>query len=208
VAAGTFRGRKGSGAAVKLKDTLRRVGYWACVVGLVLSLAAWVSGQWCRVLVGWAGWRDWDAKRWHSFGVDSSRSVLTLYYWRSRPPVLVFDPRNVGGGLENAEKTRGRFVWVCHGADDVRYRFAIRRWADLSMPEMNGWGVFVPTWVVVIPCGLGVGIPLYRRWKREQWRRRCIREELCLKCGYDLRASGERCPECGATRLMVQSGCW
>ena len=201
-------GQKGSSVAVIFTRLLCKAGYWACVAGLVLSLAAWVSGQWCRVLVGWAGWRDWDAKRWHSFGVDSRRSVLTFYYWRSRPPLFVFDPRNVGGGSENAEKMRGRFVWVCHGADDVRYRFAIRRWAYPSMPLMDGWGVFVPTWGVVIPCGLVVGIPLYRGWKRERWRQRCVRERLCLTCGYDLRASVERCPECGTEPLMGQGGCW
>ena len=33
-------------------------------------------------------------------------------------------------------------------------------------------------------------LPLHRRRKREKL-------GLCVKCGYDLRASKERCPECG-----------
>ena len=55
------------------------------------------------------------------------------------------------------------------------------------------WVLEVPLWM---PTLLGAvmlsvsGLPLYRRRKRKKL-------GLCLKCGYDLRASKERCPECG-----------
>jgi hypothetical protein len=38
-----------------------------------------------------------------------------------------------------------------------------------------------------------LALPLLRRNK---WVERC-RKGLCVKCGYDLRASSGRCPECG-----------
>jgi|SRR5687767_8965210 len=37
-------------------------------------------------------------------------------------------------------------------------------------------------------------------------REKRIASGLCAECGYDLRASGERCPECGAPRLLVVAG--
>jgi hypothetical protein len=58
------------------------------------------------------------------------------------------------------------------------------------------WLIGVPWWEVFV-AGLIVPAlyfnPLCGRWRRN----RRIRRSLCPACGYDVRATPERCPECG-----------
>lgn len=46
--------------------------------------------------------------------------------------------------------------------------------------------------------GLLVAIPVARAVTAARWRQRAEAQQLCLRCGYDLRATPDRCPECGA----------
>jgi hypothetical protein len=60
------------------------------------------------------------------------------------------------------------------------------------------WGfryVTVPGWFVALACS--VPAALWLRHRRRQARRSA--QGLCASCGYDLRATPEQCPECGAT---------
>jgi len=55
--------------------------------------------------------------------------------------------------------------------------------------------VQIPFW----PIAWLFAMPPAIAWQRHRVRRRRIRDGLCARCGYDLRASPGRCPECGLT---------
>jgi len=57
----------------------------------------------------------------------------------------------------------------------------------------RGYGVFVPDWLLV---GLASLLPV-RLILRLQRRKRWIGGGMCSFCGYDLRSTSLRCPECG-----------
>ena len=65
----------------------------------------------------------------------------------------------------------------------------------LAPPEGPRWQLTVPAWALAAASALLPGVWFLVPHLRRRRRRRA---GLCVACGYDLRASPERCPECGA----------
>lgn len=62
-----------------------------------------------------------------------------------------------------------------------------------------GVEVMIPYWLMLVVFGIGPTV----WWVGRVRRRRATAREMrncCRKCGYDLRATPERCPECGEVR--------
>jgi hypothetical protein len=61
--------------------------------------------------------------------------------------------------------------------------------------------VSAPIWAICLPLA----------WISQRWIRRTLRlrhrvgQGLCLHCGYDLRGTPERCPECGRQVLTMHA---
>src|SRR5688572_13173360 len=91
---------------------------------------------------------------------------------------------------------RQRDRWFASGG------FACWRWAVIpfhdDQSEFRGYeyGLEVPFWFV---CAVSAPLPVRWAWRRARHRRR-VRAGLCAVCGYDLRGTPERCPECGAAQ--------
>ena len=148
------------------------------LIGLLLSVGLWgVSYLRISYVKG---------PRWNHLS-HGALSFTHLYALVSFDPVRTIkfeskqEPRSVPGFWRCEGFRDFDTVWVPH--------FHIRRDADWGIV----WLIDIPLWMpfavfAIRPALLGlVG---HRRRKRKKL-------GLCLKCGYDLRASRERCPECG-----------
>lgn len=71
---------------------------------------------------------------------------------------------------------------------------------------VRAWHVAVPYWLVWLSI-TAVWLPWFVRWLKQVRRMRRKNRGLCLNCGYDLRASRERCPECGTAIAQVDETC-
>jgi hypothetical protein len=64
-----------------------------------------------------------------------------------------------------------------------------RRWATLEFPH---W-LLLPMIAATLLLPAAMGRNQFRRWLR----RKLSAAGLCADCAYDLRATADRCPECG-----------
>lgn len=62
--------------------------------------------------------------------------------------------------------------------------------------------LLVPCWVIFLATALAPTVMLHASLRR----RHRLKAGLCLRCGYDLRASAGRCPECGALGRLCNDG--
>lgn len=71
----------------------------------------------------------------------------------------------------------------------------------LREPRWSIRRVVVPCWAVAVASAIQPMLWVRRRYKIRQRRR----SGLCVRCGYDLRATNDCCPECGAPKLAPLS---
>jgi hypothetical protein len=166
----------------------------------------WVRSY--RVVEGWTRSSyiaEEEEIRGNGIGSFFGRGQLTL--WR-----LQFDP-----GVIANDKEDGRIYILKFGA--LNYD---SRWKPdnpiADFPTMQSWweaNIVYVRWFSnfrdgLLPAARGGVVVVVRYWVLclifsiwpavvgvRWWKRKRKRPGMCRKCGYDLRASPERCPECG-----------
>ena len=79
------------------------------------------------------------------------------------------------------------YSWHYHG-----FRNLQTAWLPRRTPS-----AIVPLWIAMLPFAVMVACERWTRYLTVERNLRRCKLGLCVKCGYDLRASYERCPECG-----------
>ena len=105
--------------------------------------------------------------------------------------------------LDAAATKRSR--WDALPGQEPPAGFRVGKFGYFRAAYKQSWGQFerywflaIPTWVFVVLFAIPPTIELRAMLRRRSRHKR----GLCVACGYDVRASGERCPECGA--IVVQ----
>ena len=156
----------------------------AALIRRVLSILVAVLSA--LVCVGWIAW-----------GIRSFQVVDTLQFIRRDGSGWVMVPKN--GRLSVLVFIKSQ---LDPGFLHIRGSPQVVRGTDYGRRILGFGGgiapsgarfVTVPFWFLAVVFGAPPALVA-----RAAWRRRAIHPGHCRRCGYDLRASPERCPECGA----------
>ena len=119
-------------------------------------------------------------------------------------------------GVPIEQPDGSRLTFMPGPADWTRWHFGFKWWpAHFVDPAgtpfhqgpaagytVKSWKLAVPHWFLAALTGVPSCIRIVSVLRRAGMLRR-MRHGLCPSCGYDLRATPERCPECGAVPTML-----
>jgi hypothetical protein len=142
--------------------------------------------------------RDWTRH------LGQSPSPQTSKTWREANPLLPGDAANFVHANESLFAQAG-WCWWGFGSMHKSYS-QNRKTLWVSLPTNNVIQekydiVAVPDWAIIL---LALILPARFIWIRLGRRHRRAHPGFCANCGYDLRATPDRCPECGREVLPVR----
>jgi hypothetical protein len=135
----------------------------------VTGAALWVRSYWVVDNIAWNGARA---------AITLSTSDCTLEIWHLSGRLDICD----GWSHTSSPNDRPEYIWGWYEfRTDGQFKIAIPFWLICLVTAFH-----FATWMIVRRI---------HRWRRA--RRSAHPGSLCSMCSYDLRATPERCPECG-----------
>jgi hypothetical protein len=190
-----------------MSSVKRWLSNFAAALSLLLCLlvgGAWIISPWQAVGLSYTRWTNPSVLPFHltTMELGSEPGRVRLEYSGQ----TLSDPAHNGNIVV---RVRGGFhLWsntapVSTGSDLLGpFSFRVHGPASQSLPVgmgLYGWVVQVPFWFLVLICAI---LPVVWIVRRKTWlRQQRMAKGFCPTCGYDLRATPDRCPECGAIPL-------
>jgi hypothetical protein len=156
----------------------------------LLLFACWMRSYWVIDALSWG-----SATADHQLSSGGGRLIYADAQWpNGRAPFAARHDRT----------SRAAPLWFENPTHSDGFRLLGFEYSREVLPDstnLHAW-FFIPAWrVIAIPYWAPFAFfsmhPLARRLAASRRARR-RRRGLCVACGYDLRASRARCPECGA----------
>ena len=174
----------------RLFTILSALSLMLCIGAMLL----WVSSYSTADAIGYGG-------RWTGAEVAFADGRLFFWRWTTDDPAMM--PRVLSPGLSYTPTSPmfPRANRLPGGRITTSFYFAgtHANHHRLTTPPFSNeiWYVYVPCWQVVSATALLplIWLVVWHPPKRRQAFRAA--NGLCMTCGYDLRASSDRCPECG-----------
>ncbi len=189
--------RGGTGESRGGEIVKHRLFTFFCIVSLALCLAVcvlWIRSYWFSETIAWQtidGYRRLTTRR-------GSLELGLFLAPGTNKPADTFGPRY------NSDIPTGPFDWINildidFPQNRIDWNHAGFSWHQVREGR-NGYthvAAFAPFWSIALLTGL---LPL--AWTAVRWRCRTLNrrhqaQDLCPNCGYDMRATPDRCPECG-----------
>jgi hypothetical protein len=188
--------------------------FFDCLAALLLLLflttvCLWIRSYFRSDQLTWSGpFREVEEER-RSIAITSDRGILAVISNRQRvepPPHTgnVWISVYVDGGTKVKpakwsfdDDVADDFLWqyltLVNHLKMGRYVVLGRLGLGYYCWQPQWFGLFVPYWLVALLLASILAVWAYRLRRK----RIALRRGLCPQCGYDLRATRDRCPECG-----------
>jgi hypothetical protein len=183
-----------------VKRRLFNIVTWTSLVLCAIAIADYPVQHWYCHTIGLLIWRtDGTTRITHEIAITARGGVVICTAIVGADNGDTAPPE---GHIEYSAIKESNWPGIRNGSLLTRAGFYVDTRRHVKSEYFSGlWDVWrtvmVPTWFIVATCAVMPAIAL-RHWQR---RRRAIRLAAagrCISCGYDLRSSPERCPECGS----------